>query len=140
MAHAIRSSLILNSWKEIASYMGRGVRTVQRWERELCLPVHRIGNGKRSPVYALVPQLKFWLTTTATHAVAVPALHNGAPPRLEPTTLEQTQIKNSMIELSRQLIAESQNLVRAVAQASSRQQRRAEILQKRILEMQSRIR
>jgi hypothetical protein len=35
----------LNSWKEIASYMGRGVRTVQRYERELHLPVGRI-HGK----------------------------------------------------------------------------------------------
>jgi len=42
----------LNSWKEIATYLSRGVRTVQRWERELKLPVHRIGKGKRSPVYA----------------------------------------------------------------------------------------
>ena len=31
----------LNTWKEIATYMGRGVRTVQRWERELGLPVRR---------------------------------------------------------------------------------------------------
>jgi hypothetical protein len=24
----------LDSWKEIAAYLGRGIRTVQRWERE----------------------------------------------------------------------------------------------------------
>ena len=34
-------SSVLNSWKEIASYLGRSVRTVQRWEREFGLPVHR---------------------------------------------------------------------------------------------------
>jgi hypothetical protein len=32
----------LDSWKEIASYLGRGVRTVQRWECEEGLPVHRL--------------------------------------------------------------------------------------------------
>ena len=32
----------LDSWKEIASYLGRGIRTVQRWEREEGLPVHRL--------------------------------------------------------------------------------------------------
>ena len=52
----------LNSWKEIAAFLGRGVRTVQRWERELQLPVHRIGSGPRSPVYALTTELNFWIT------------------------------------------------------------------------------
>ena len=32
----------LDSWKEIASFLGRGIRTVQRWEREEGLPVHRL--------------------------------------------------------------------------------------------------
>ena|SRR5215831_2413812 len=32
---------LLNGWKEIANCLGRGVRTVQRYERELGLPVHR---------------------------------------------------------------------------------------------------
>ncbi len=31
--------MVLNSWKEIACYLGRGVRTVQRYERDLGLPV-----------------------------------------------------------------------------------------------------
>ena len=31
----------LDSWKEIAAYLRRSVRTVQRWEREEGLPVHR---------------------------------------------------------------------------------------------------
>jgi hypothetical protein len=135
MALAARSSpAILNSWKEIATYLGRGVRTVQRWEHELSLPVHRIGNGKRSPVYALIPQLKFWLTTNGTNSVVLPVPNKSTLPRIEETK------KNSMIKMSRQLIAESQNLIRAVAEASSRQQRKAEILQKRILEMRSRLR
>lgn len=32
---------VLNSWKEVATYLGRGIRTVQRWERELGLPIRR---------------------------------------------------------------------------------------------------
>ena len=32
----------LNGWKDIAGYLGKSVRSVQRWERELGLPVHRI--------------------------------------------------------------------------------------------------
>ncbi len=30
----------LNGWKEIAAHFGKGVRTVQRWEKALGLPVH----------------------------------------------------------------------------------------------------
>ena len=38
---------VLSSWKEIASYVGRSIRTVQRWEREHSLPVYRptVGSG-----------------------------------------------------------------------------------------------
>jgi hypothetical protein len=52
---------ILNSWKEIAVYMGRAVRTVQRWERECEFPVHRPRGKKRSPVFALSREIDTWL-------------------------------------------------------------------------------
>jgi hypothetical protein len=55
---------ILNSWKEISTYLGRGVRTVQRWEDELDLPVHRVRVGPRSPVFAFEHELRFWLHAT----------------------------------------------------------------------------
>jgi hypothetical protein len=44
MASAIRpdAPFTLNGWKDIAAYLGKSVRSVQRWERELGLPVHRI--------------------------------------------------------------------------------------------------
>jgi hypothetical protein len=50
----------LDSWKEIASYLGRGVRTVQRWEREEGLPVHRLAHEKRGSVYAYKPEVDAW--------------------------------------------------------------------------------
>ena len=50
----------LDSWKAIASYLGRGVRTVQRWEREEGLPVHRLAHEKRGSVYANKPELDAW--------------------------------------------------------------------------------
>ena len=33
----------LDSWKEIAAFLGRTVRTVQRWEKTQGLPLHRGG-------------------------------------------------------------------------------------------------
>ena len=50
----------LGSWKEIAAYLGRGVRSVQRWEREEGLPVHRLSHQKRGSVYAYRDELDEW--------------------------------------------------------------------------------
>src|SRR6266702_4273741 len=50
----------LVSWKEIASYLGREVRTVQRWERTEGLPVHRHEHQKKSTVYAYTSELDEW--------------------------------------------------------------------------------
>ncbi|HEY6947076.1 MAG TPA: tetratricopeptide repeat protein [Candidatus Acidoferrum sp.] len=50
----------LVSWKEIASYLGREVRTVQRWEQTEALPVHRHEHQKRSTVYAYASELDEW--------------------------------------------------------------------------------
>jgi CheY-like chemotaxis protein len=51
----------LNGWKEIASYLGRGIRTVQRWEADLGLPVRRPRGKDRSAVVALASELDLWL-------------------------------------------------------------------------------
>ncbi len=51
----------LNGWKEIASYLDRGIRTVQRWETDLGLPVRRPRGKDRSAVIALASELDQWL-------------------------------------------------------------------------------
>ena len=33
---------LLHGWKEVAAYLGRSPRAVQRYERELGLPIHRV--------------------------------------------------------------------------------------------------
>lgn len=53
--------LVLNSWKEIADYMGRGVRTIQRYERDLHLPVHRPAGKSRSAVIAFADEIDQWM-------------------------------------------------------------------------------
>jgi TolB-like protein/tetratricopeptide (TPR) repeat protein len=56
------SSIRLDSWKEIASYLKRGITTVQRWERTEGLPVHRHVHSSQSSVYAYPDQLDAWLS------------------------------------------------------------------------------
>lgn len=50
----------LTSWKEVASFFARTVRTVQRWETTENLPVYHHLHGKGSTVYALESELIAW--------------------------------------------------------------------------------
>jgi len=132
VGHATRAMpAVLNSWKEIASYFGRGVRTVQRWERELRLPVHRIGRGRRSPVYALPTELNFWMTT-----VGLESLRAKVTPH---TPVEKPQENLSVINRSHELVARSHELVRRVAEASVRQHYEMELLRKRLTNITARL-
>ncbi len=50
----------LESWKSIANYLNRSVRTVRRWEAAEGLPVRRHKHGKGSSVYAYQIELDAW--------------------------------------------------------------------------------
>lgn len=50
----------LESWKKIASYLKRDVRTVQRWERREQMPVHRPLHDKLGSVFAFRSELDAW--------------------------------------------------------------------------------
>jgi CheY-like chemotaxis protein/predicted DNA-binding transcriptional regulator AlpA len=51
----------LNSWKEVAQYVGRSERTIQRWEREFGFPVHRPAGKLRSSVIAVATEIDEWI-------------------------------------------------------------------------------
>lgn len=53
----------LESWKEIATFLNRSVTTVQRWEREEDLPVHRHQHDSLGSVYAFKHELEAWRDT-----------------------------------------------------------------------------
>ena len=50
----------LESWKAIAAYLNRGVRTVRRWEAEEGLPVHRHMHRTLGSVYAYKSEIEAW--------------------------------------------------------------------------------
>src|SRR5581483_7472346 len=54
---------ILSGWKQIASYLRQGVRTVQRWE-EFGLPVHRPQGRGQSSVIAITEEIDEWTRHT----------------------------------------------------------------------------
>ena len=73
----------LDSWKEIAAYLRREVRTVQRWEKSANLPVHRLQIEKQSAVYAYKSELDAWYTERRPH------LESDSEPEGKPTLFER---------------------------------------------------
>jgi hypothetical protein len=55
---------ILSGWKDIANYLGKGVRTVQRYEGELRLPVRRPARKARGSVVATKAELDAWVAAS----------------------------------------------------------------------------
>ena len=62
------SRQILNGWKEISNHIERGVRTAQRWESSLGMPVHRPALKNRSAVVAFSDELDGWLSRSSPDA------------------------------------------------------------------------
>src|SRR5690242_17244733 len=54
----------LNSWKEVADYVGRSARTLQRWEKNWKLPMHRPAGRMRSAVIAVASEIDEWIKQT----------------------------------------------------------------------------
>jgi TolB-like protein len=63
----------LESWKEIATYLGRDVTTVRRWEKREGMPVHRLHHSRLGSVYAYTLELDAWRNERA------PAAATDAP-------------------------------------------------------------
>jgi hypothetical protein len=62
-AHGNKADVeVLVGWKEIADYLRKGVRTVQRYERDLGLPVRRPLGHSTSSVLATKTELDLWVT------------------------------------------------------------------------------
>jgi len=89
---------VLNTWKEIATYMGRGVRTVQRWEAELSLPAHRPRGKNRSAVLAFTDELDDWLRRTPTDSSENQVNHSPFSTEPMPSLLELAQKMQALAE------------------------------------------
>jgi hypothetical protein len=51
----------LDSWKEIADYLGKSVKTCRIWEKKFELPVHRINKkSARARVFAYKKEIDEW--------------------------------------------------------------------------------
>lgn len=101
---------ILSGWKEIAHYLGKGVRTVQRYERELRLPIYRPARKSSSSVTAIKAELDRWV--------------KGIPVQLDDRTTRLCAQANAVGAQFLQIDAEvALTLSRMALKTSSREQR-----------------
>ena len=104
------STTILGSWKEIAAYLGKGVRTVQRWEQLHGLPVRRPVGAAHGVVYASREELEVWLTKqwmrreTTPEYSAVREIKTGETPSLVQMSQELRQANRELLASLRQTV------------------------------------
>ena len=70
----------LDGWKAIAGYLGRDIRTVQRWEIGEGLPVRRLSHKQRASAYAFTGELDEWLAARVPDEIDAEAVGEGSEP------------------------------------------------------------
>ena len=98
----------LSGWKDIATYLGKGVRTVQRYERDLGLPVRRPAGKDRAAVVATKAELDAWIAASPIRETF--HLTRPAPPMspavvrgIHENVAEMHKLREQMAELRNQL-------------------------------------
>jgi hypothetical protein len=81
-----------DSWKEIAAYLNRDLRTARRWERDRGLPVHRVPGTEHGGVFAYRSEIDAWLLKLSEASQTV---GEGA------TDAETVQVSNPLPENAR---------------------------------------
>lgn len=84
----------LDSWKDIAAYLGRDVRTAIRWEKDKGLPVRRVPGGQRQAVFSYTAELDAWLRQEELETV---------PEGLKPTSFEASSATAEAVPFPRSI-------------------------------------
>jgi hypothetical protein len=104
---------MLGSWKEIACYLGKGVRTVQRWERQFGLPVRRPNASNKGVVCALPDELDTWFAVRWGRRNGLePNSENGTRP--SPEVRANVETSHRLHRANHQLTTELVQFVRSV--------------------------
>jgi TolB-like protein len=90
----------LDSWKAIAEYLGREVRSVQRWEKTRGLPIRRVPGEKGGVVFAYTRELDRWLHSRASGQVL------ERPEDRDSATAETNEGPQTVSDLEREAHAE----------------------------------
>ena len=118
------STEIFSGWKSIAKYLDKGVRTVQRYEREHGLPVRRPAGRRKGSVVATKAELDAWLTAGPIRqqfriARTGPEMSIGALQALKQSVEDMRQLGKQMWDLRAEVHASLEMLRSSIAFAST---------------------
>lgn len=120
-----QNTTVLTSWKDIARYMGKGVRTVQRWEMDFGLPVRRPQGSNKKAVLARPRDLDAWVALRCTSRAQIQNVQNARPT----PQFSKLALLDAHIETSRRLRENNQELLEQLRQ-------QLEELRRQVLELQ----
>jgi predicted DNA-binding transcriptional regulator AlpA len=89
-------STFLTSWKEIASYLGKSVRTVQRWEQEFQIPIRRPSAAEKLVVFAVRDEIDAWVQSLTTERLSRPTEIRRLQARIELLETENIQLREQL--------------------------------------------
>lgn len=121
---------VLHSWKDIANYMGRGVRTIQRYEVQLGLPVHRPAAKNRSSVMAFSDEIDVWLNRAPTRTQSTEL--SGSPPKLTEEQVKQQLAMRANIKANNTSAKRNREKARAAHEACRDSAKRLEQILERM--------
>ena len=105
----------LSGWKEIAAYLRKGVRTVQRYERHMRLPVRRPAGKAQGSVLATRAELDAWVRAQPCRDALqlkrpIPNTSTAAFAALKKSVAEARRLQEDMLELREELRASVETL------------------------------
>ncbi len=98
-------------WKEIAAYLGKGVRTVQRWERQFGLPVQRPNEHEKGIVRASRKELDEW-TQTNWSCAATKTRKHGSPLPVPSPTMQNIEILRDLRASNKEILRQFKESLR----------------------------
>lgn len=113
----------LRSWQEIAIYVGKGLRTVQRWEHEIDFPVHRVGDNTRA-VVASTDEINEWMRRSQKPTVLTPSVH----PSIEERREQMEKLRQQVHRMCEQTSILREKVAKIKASQSARKTARNQIV------------
>ena len=104
-----RERKVLGSWKEIAAYLGKGVRTFHRWENDLGLPVRRPNGTIKGVVYASPDELDRWLNLQWARRLT-PAKQDGPLKDFSTAVMSSRELRRANRQLVDELLCNLEGL------------------------------
>jgi hypothetical protein len=89
----------LDSWKEIATYLQRDERTVQRWHSNSNLPVHHVPGARNSSVFAYRQEIDAWLVSSRGNEVSGSISPKTKSPICEAQDLWECRSENNILRI-----------------------------------------